>query len=139
MKWPYKAFLPKCKEFCDTLLDEWGISAIFLETTDSGVTDSAGNTEIRSGYFEWQGGGTGTIAEFELQRDTSSTVLREPRDLPPKSWRCRICPDMATSPDLHQGTLRDSSSTSAIPEGVPLLHSSGLLMDALFILTGGSR
>ena len=56
------------------------------------MTDSAGNTEVRSGHFEWQDGSTGTIAEYSLDRDTSETLPVETQEIPP---------DIAELPELY--------------------------------------
>lgn len=90
-------------------LDELGISAIHLGSTISNETDEAGNTEMRSGYFEWSDGRTGTIAEYRLQRDTMDTVEAEFHQVPEEV--SLLLPDLqgfGNVPSLHQSVAQDS-------------------------------
>ncbi|MCL4456170.1 MAG: peptidoglycan DD-metalloendopeptidase family protein, partial [Nitrospirae bacterium] len=73
-------------------LDEVGIKSINLSSTPATVTDSQGNTQTRIGSFEKTDGTTGTIGEYNLQRDTAYTIANEWLDVPP---------DIAALPDLQ--------------------------------------
>ncbi|MFC1834435.1 hypothetical protein ACFL2Q_06840 [Thermodesulfobacteriota bacterium] len=55
-------------------LEELGISSIYLDSVVVDSTDEAGNTQLRAGGFEWTDGRTGTIAEYDLLRDTGATI-----------------------------------------------------------------
>ncbi|MFH0825053.1 MAG: recombinase family protein [Pseudomonadota bacterium] len=57
-----------------TSLDEAGLAAIFVDSTITNITDDAGNTESRTGRFEWQDGTTGSISEYNLERYTADTT-----------------------------------------------------------------
>ena len=89
-------------------LDELGIVAIYLDSQITNRTDNAGNTELRSGQFEWADGRTGEIAEVSLQRNTAETIPAEYLEVPS---------DIAALPDLYgygdvydlqQAMVRDS-------------------------------
>jgi len=73
-------------------LDEIGIKAIYLDSTIINRTDDAGNTEIRSGHFEWTDNRQSTISEYRLQRDTSNAIATE---------YLEVLPDIETLPDLQ--------------------------------------
>ncbi|MFZ6007976.1 MAG: NlpC/P60 family protein, partial [Nitrospirota bacterium] len=90
-------------------LDEIGIKAIYLDSTITNRTDEAGNTETRTGSFEWTDGRTSAISEYRLQRDTSNAIAME---------YLEVSPDIAALPDLqgygnvyslHQAMVRDTS------------------------------
>jgi hypothetical protein len=63
-------------------LDEVGIKSINLTSTPNTVTDPEGNTQTRTGSFEKTDGTSGTIGEYNLQRDTAYTIANEWLDVP---------------------------------------------------------
>ncbi|MBI5212128.1 MAG: hypothetical protein HY957_01995 [Nitrospirae bacterium] len=73
-------------------LSDVGIKSINLNSTPSTTTDSQGNTQTRTGSFEKTDGTTGTIGEYNLQRDTAYTIANEWLDVPD---------DIAALPDLQ--------------------------------------
>jgi len=73
-------------------LSDVGIKSINLNSTPSTTTDPEGNTQTRTGSFEKTDGTTGTIGEYNLQRDTAYTIADEWLDVPE---------DIAVLPDLQ--------------------------------------
>ena len=92
-----------------TTLDELGITAIHLESTITNRVDDAGNTEVRSGLFEWADGRTGSIAEYRLQRDTSDTLPAEFLEVPPEIGALPDLNGYGNVYRLQQAMVRDSS------------------------------
>jgi hypothetical protein len=90
-------------------LDEQGIAAIHLDSEILNNTDSAGNTEVRAGHFEFADGTTGTIADYSLQRDLGDTKEAAEVEVPSDM---AVLPDLTGSGNvlgLQQAMARDSS------------------------------
>ncbi|MCL4456172.1 MAG: hypothetical protein M1406_02000 [Nitrospirae bacterium] len=91
-------------------LDEVGIKSINLTSTPSTSTDPEGNTQTRTGSFEKTDGTSGTIAEYNLQRDTAYTIANEWLDVPPE---IEVLPDLqgyGNAYDLHQAMAREQQA-----------------------------
>jgi hypothetical protein len=71
-------------------LSDVGIAAINLNSTPSTSTDAEGNTQTRTGSFEKTDGTSGTIGEYNLQRDTAYTIANEWLDIPMKGRQLAI-------------------------------------------------
>ncbi len=90
-------------------LNELGIRSINLFWTTAIITDPQGNTQFKTGSFEWLDGTTGQIAEYGFQTERSMTI--------PTEWR-EVPADIAALPylcgdgnvyDLDQAMVRDTS------------------------------
>lgn len=90
-------------------LDELGITAIHLDSTITNRVDSEGNTEIRSGYFEWADGRVGTISEYRFERDTSATIPVEYAEVPLDIDELPELSGHGNVYSLHQAMVRDTS------------------------------
>ena len=90
-------------------LEDLGIASISLESTISSTIDIAGNTEIRSGHFEWQDGSSSTIADYSLQRDTGNTLPTEVLAVSPAIGGRPELNGHGTIRSLRQATVLDSS------------------------------
>ena len=80
-----------------------------MDSAITNATDSAGNTAVRSGHFEWSNGSSGTIADYNLQNDVGNTIaakeLTEPSDIAAQ-------PDLnghGNMYSLHQAMIRDTT------------------------------
>jgi trimeric autotransporter adhesin len=80
-----------------------------LDSTTTNAKDAAGNTELRSGHFEWGDGTSGAIADYNFQTDTADTIAA--KELPEPA-------DIAALPDLighgniyslHQALIRNTT------------------------------
>jgi len=92
-----------------TSLDDLGITAIYLNSTIADRIDPAGNTELRSGHFEWRDGRTGVISEYRFQRATMNPVAAERLSVPFEIALLPNLPGSGNVYDLHQAIVRDSS------------------------------
>lgn len=92
-------------------LDEAGIKSINLNSTPSTSTDPQGNTQTRTGSFEKTDGTTGTIGEYNLQRDTAYTIANEWLDVPPEIAALPDLQGYGNVYDLQQAIVRDTSGT----------------------------
>lgn len=90
-------------------LDEIGIKVIYLDSTITNITDDAGNTEIRSGHFEWTDNRQGTISEYSLQRDTSDAIATEYLEVSPDIEMLPNLQGYGNIYSLHQAMTRDAS------------------------------
>ena len=90
-------------------LSDFNITSISLVSSPTNLPDGQGNTQSRIGSFEFVGGTTGQIGEYQFTRDMADAVTYN--DLPVPS-------DIAALPnadgygkiyDLHQAMVRDSS------------------------------
>ncbi len=91
-------------------LDDFGITAIYLDSTITNRTDSDGNTEVRTGHFERADGSSNIIAEYRFQRDTTYTISNEWLDVPPE---IEVLPDLqgyGNVYDLHQAMAREQQA-----------------------------
>ncbi|MEW6532820.1 MAG: calcium-binding protein [Thermodesulfobacteriota bacterium] len=80
-----------------------------MDSTISNSTDSTGNTEVRTGHFEWADGTTGVVGEYRLQRDMGNTIAVEELEIPDD---ISVLPNLnghGNVYDLRQAMVRDSS------------------------------
>ncbi|MFH1116298.1 MAG: hypothetical protein V1792_20490, partial [Pseudomonadota bacterium] len=90
-------------------VEELGITAIYLDSEVCNETDSEGNTQVRSGLFQWADGSTGLAAEYSFTRDTSYTLPTEYLEVPEDVL---ALPDLMFNGNvynLQQEMVRDSS------------------------------
>ncbi|MFH1112747.1 MAG: calcium-binding protein, partial [Pseudomonadota bacterium] len=90
-------------------VEELGITAIYLDSEVCNETDSEGNTQVRSGLFQWADGSTGLVAEYSFTRDTSYTLPTEYLEVPEDVL---ALPDLMFNGNvynLQQEMVRDSS------------------------------
>ncbi|MEW6352550.1 MAG: calcium-binding protein, partial [Thermodesulfobacteriota bacterium] len=122
-------------------VDEVGLSAIYLDSEAKNSTDTQGNTEVRSGSFEWKDGRTGTIAEYNFARDTSDTIASEFLDVPEDIESLPQLAGYGNVHTLHQAMVRDASGElkalveAFASEGVPE-NRAAILDQMIFKWTG---
>jgi hypothetical protein len=93
-----------------TSVEELGLNEIWLASEITNTTDAQGNTEVRTGHFQWEDGSSGTIAEYRLTRDRSDTIASEVLDVPPELGELPGLHGYGNVYDLHQAIMRDSSN-----------------------------
>jgi hypothetical protein len=83
------------------------------------LTDESGNTETRTGNFEWTDGRQSTISEYRLQRDTSNAIATEYLEVPPDIAALPDLQGYGNVYDLQQATARDRQTAQG--EGLKVL------------------
>ncbi|MFC1835194.1 calcium-binding protein [Thermodesulfobacteriota bacterium] len=80
-----------------------------MDSEVSNTTDINGNTEIRTGHFEWADGTTGDMAEYSLLRDTAESEPVVILEVPANIAARPDLPGHGHVYSLHQAMVRDSS------------------------------
>ena len=90
-------------------LTEAGIKSINLSYTNTNITDSNGNVQVKSGSYTKSDDTTGIAGEFNFNINTTNSLMTEWLDVPPE---IEILPDAesyGTVYTLHQAMVRDTS------------------------------
>ncbi|MFC1835305.1 calcium-binding protein [Thermodesulfobacteriota bacterium] len=99
-------------------MDEMGIAAVHLDSQISNTVDSAGNTQERTGSFQWADGTAGEMAEYRFQRDTADS---EPVEILQVPSSIANLPDLAGYGFVY--SLRQSMVREVSGELISLVES----------------
>ncbi len=112
-------------------LQEIGIESISLDSVQSQIAYTNGNTQVSTSTFTWSNGSSGVVADYNLVEDFMTTAPPDPLD---ESAQIAALPDAVGTGlmvSLHQAMQLDSSGTLQALLNSFLIATDGSSQDAM--------